>query len=205
MEIMYVKKASTNYFSSKNFIGFYGEIKDLTVLLDEIKIITIKKNSKVSRYIPKNKMYNQILNITTDLLKKKTNDISYGEYKLALLLYTISLEPEVIILNNFDLGFNSKIKSKISKLIKTVNAEHKTNFIIISNDINFINKTTKHIIISKNKVIKYQGDILTAIKQGFIDKPPIITFIDMANEKGANLEYTLDNKELLKGIYRSVF
>ena len=72
MEIMYVKKASTNYFSSKNFIGFYGEIKDLTVLLDEIKITTIKKNSKVSRYIPKNKMYNQILNITTDLLKKKS-------------------------------------------------------------------------------------------------------------------------------------
>ena len=71
MEIMYVKKASTNYFSSKNFIGFYGEIKDLTVLLDEIKIPTIKKNSKVSRYIPKHKMYNQILNITADLLKKK--------------------------------------------------------------------------------------------------------------------------------------
>lgn len=46
MEIMYVKKASTNYFSSKNFIGFYGEIKDLTVLLDEIKIPTIKKIQK---------------------------------------------------------------------------------------------------------------------------------------------------------------
>ena len=111
----------------------------------------------------------------------------------------------IIILNNFDLGFNNKIKSKISKLIKTVNAENKTNFIVISNDINFINKTTKHIIISKNKIIKYQGDILTAIKQGFIDKPPIISFIDMANEKGANLDYTLDSKELLKGIYRSVF
>ena len=30
-------------------------------------------------------------------------------------------------------------------------------------------------------------------------------FINKPNEKGANLEYTLDNKELLKGIYRSVF
>lgn len=205
MEIMYVSKAQTNYFSSKNFIGFYGEIKDLTTLLEEIKISTIKNNSKVGHNIPKKSLYNQILDITNDLLKKKISELSYGEYKLILLLHTISLNPEIIILNNFDLGFNSKIKSKISKLIKTVNAENKTNFIVISNDINFINKTTKHIIISKNKIIKYQGDILTAIKQGFIDKPPIISFIDMANEKGANLDYTLDSKELLKGIYRSVF
>ena len=29
--------------------------------------------------------------------------------------------------------------------------------------------------------------------------------IDKANEKGAGLEYTLDNKELLKSIYRSCF
>jgi hypothetical protein len=57
----------------------------------------------------------------------------------------------------------------------------------------------------KNKIIKYQGDIITAIKQDLIEKPVIIKFIDMANEKNAKLDYTLDNKELLKGIYRSVF
>ena len=30
-------------------------------------------------------------------------------------------------------------------------------------------------------------------------------FVDKANENGAGLEYTLDNKELLKSIYRSCF
>ena len=29
-------------------------------------------------------------------------------------------------------------------------------------------------------------------------------FIEMSNKKGANLDYTLDSKELLKDIYRSV-
>ena len=32
----------------------------------------------------------------------------------------------------------------------------------------------------------------------------VIRFINMANSKGANLNMTLDNKELLKDIYRSV-
>ena len=30
-------------------------------------------------------------------------------------------------------------------------------------------------------------------------------YIKLANDKGANLEYTLDSKDLLKDIYRSVF
>ena len=64
---------------------------------------------------------------------------------------------------------------------------------------------TKTIIIMKNGIIKYQGDLLNGILQGLLPKPEIIKFIDLANKKSANLAYTLDEKELLKDIYRSVF
>ena len=56
----------------------------------------------------------------------------------------------------------------------------------------------------KNKIIKYQGDLLTAIKQELVNPPEIINFINLANEKEANLSLTLDHKDLLKDIYRSV-
>ena len=110
-----------------------------------------------------------------------------------------------MILNDFDVGFNSKYKRKIIKLIKFIKASLNINFIVISNDVNFMNKLVKHVIVCKNKIIKYQGSIINAIKEEYIEEPPIYNFVRLANEKGANLEYTLDGKDLLKDIYRSVF
>lgn len=205
MEIMYVEKAKTNYFSNKNFIGFFGTLDDLNVLLDNITTIKIKRNYKVSKYLKKSKEYLEIVDEANELTSKRINDLSTTELKLVKLLKIIGLNPNIIVLNNFDLGFPPKYKSKIKKLIEYANAEHKINFIIITNDIVFLNKIVKHIIISKNRIIKYQGDILTAIKQNYLEKPPILEFIELANKKNANLEETLNNKELIKNIYRSVF
>ena len=81
----------------------------------------------------------------------------------------------------------------------------KISFILISNDTIFMNKVCKHVIVCKKRIIKFQGTVIDAIMGGYIDKPVIMEFVDKANEKGAGLEYTLDNKELLKSIYRSCF
>lgn len=205
MEIKYTKNIETSFFASKNIIGFLGEEKDLLFLLPNLEEQKIKFNSKVKRIINKNKDDFNMLGLKDELLNKKISELSSSEFKLICLIKTVYELPKVIVLNNFDLGLNSKQKSKLSKYLKTINALYKINFVIISNDLLFVNKNTKHIIITKNKIIKYQGDLINALKQNLVEKPPIIEFIDMANEKGANLEYTLDNKELLKAIYRSVF
>jgi len=205
MEVMYANSEDKGYFNNKNFIGFIGEAQDLYSLLPEMNTIKLKPNSKVKKVINNNSEYLNLLGLTSDILKYKIKDLSYSEYKMVLLIKICNMHPDLVILNNFDLGLNYKVRSKILKFIKTVNATYHTNFIILTNDILFINKCAKHIVIAKNKIIKYQGDIITAIKQNMIDKPPIIEFIDLANEKGAKLNYTLDNKELLKAIYRSVF
>ncbi len=131
--------------------------------------------------------------------------MSYSEYKILLLLDIVNKNPKLMILNYFDVGFNSKYKRKIIKLIKFIKASLNINFIVISNDVNFMNKLVKHVIVCRNKIIKYQGSIINAIKEEYIEEPPIYNFVRLANEKGANLEYTLDGKDLLKDIYRSVF
>ncbi len=200
---MYANLKDKGYFNNHNFIGLFGDIKDLNTIVSDLDSIKIK-NTKVKKII-NNKDYFDYFGINSDILNKKYDELCYSDRKIIMLMKVCSLKPDVIVLNNFDLGFNYKIKSKISKFIKYVNASDKTCFIIISNDVLFINKCAKHIIISNNKIIKYQGDIISAIKQGLLDKPPIIKFIDLANNKKANLDYTLDGKELLKAIYRSVF
>ena len=152
-----------------------------------------------------NKDYFEILDLDSEFLNKKISDLSYSEYKILLLLDIVSKNPKLMILNYFDVGFNSKYKRKIIKLIKFIKASLNINFIVISNDVNFMNKLVKHVIVCKNKIIKYQGSIINAIKEEYIEEPPIYNFVRLANEKGANLEYTLDGKDLLKDIYRSVF
>lgn len=204
MEIMYSNSNNNNYFKNRPFTSLYGELNDLSTIVNDLEDISLKKATKVKKLV-NNIDFINMLGLSPDILKLKLNEISYSEYKLVLLIHICEKHPELVILNNIDLGFNHKDKSKISKFIKLINAEFKTNFIIISNDVLFLNKVSKHLIITKNKIIKYQGDIISAIKQGLLPKPPIIEFIEMANEKGANLSYTLDNKELLKDIYRSKF
>ena len=205
MEVMYSNVIDNNYFSNKNFIGFLGEVRDLSVLINSIEGVKLRSNAKVKRVVSNNTEFLNLLGLPSSLLKKKIKDLSYSEYKMIMLIKVCNLHSNLVILNNFDLGFNYKTRSKISRFIKTINATYNTKFIIISNDILFINKCSKHLVIVKNRIIKYQGDIINAIKQDLINKPEIIKFIDLANLKDANLDYTLDNKELLKAIYRSVF
>ena len=205
MEVIYSNDLMNGYINNKNFIGFFGEQEDLTSIISNLETVKIKPNSKVKKVISNNTEYLNLLNLSESILNKKIKELSYSEYKLIMLIKISIMHPNIIILNNFDLGLNYKVKSKVSRFIKTINATFHTNFIIISNDVLFINKNAKHIIISRNKIIKYQGDLITAIRQNKLPKPPILEFIDLANEQGAKLTDTLDSKELLKDIYRSVF
>lgn len=202
---MYVTDIQNNYFANKNFVGFLGEVSDLQILIPSLNLSVIKDNKKVKRVI-KNDNYLKELNLDESILSKKIGELSSYEYKCILLIKALIENPKIIILNNFDLGIPEKYKSKLSNFLKKINANNNINFIIISNDVLFQNLMCKHYVIMKNKIIKYQGDLINAIKQGFINKPEIIKFIDLANsKKKANLDYTLDSKELLKAIYRSVF
>ena len=201
---MYSNLQDKGYFINKSFIGLLGDTRDISALISNVNKVKLNHNMKVKRIVKKLE-YLDLLELNKDILKMRIKDLSYSEYKMVLLMKVCSLEPDVVILNNFDLGFNYKVRSKIVKFIKTINATNNTSFVILSNDILFINKCAKHLVIAKNKIIKYQGDIISAIKQDLVDKPQIIKFIDLANEKNAKIDYTLDNKELLKAIYRSVF
>ena len=55
-------------------------------------------------------------------------------------------------------------------------------------------------------ILKYLNDEFKNIYKSRvkIEYPEIIKFIRLANKSNAKLSYTVDNKELLKDIYRSV-
>lgn len=205
MEVMYSCNPNNGYFVNNSFIGFCGEVKDLSILVDNLLVCDFNIKYKVKRYVRFDSDLFNILDLDKDFLNKRINDLSYCELKLFKLLFILKYNPSLIVFNYFDVGFNSKYKSKISKIMKFLNASLGINFIVISNDCLFMNKCCKHVIVCCDKIIKFQGSVSDVILEGYMDKPAIYDFIDKANECGADLSYTLDNKELLKDIYRSVF
>ena len=204
MEVMFIKNNNNNLFNKNLITTIYSEEDDLSIILSDLEYIKYKPNMCVRLFIKNDKTLLKDLKIDNSILNKRLKELSYSEFKLIFLIKAILLKPDLIILNNFEKGFVPRDYNYLWRFIKNVTLSYGIKFVIVSKDLKFINKITNNIIIIKNKVIKYEGDIITAIKQNLIIEPEIIKFIKLANQKDANLTYTLDRKELLKDIYRSL-
>jgi len=204
MEIMYTKDLTNSYFINKDFIGFKGDISDLKILLKGIEEAELNPNKTVKSYIGNSEEYLKALGLKSTILNVKLGSLAGTDLILIKIIKAILLKPKMIILNNIEIGINDRITNRISRFIKTMHEAYEIKFMIISKNSLFLSSVTKEILVMKNGIIKYQGNIMVAIKQNIISKPPIIKMIDMINEKGGELDYNLEEKELLKAIYRSL-
>lgn len=204
MGISYSRKIQNNYFLNKTIVGLFGEMADTPVLIKNIERLEINAKHRVKALIGREPELIKALGLNNQILKQKVQDLSQVDAKCVSLIKTIMLKPELIILNNFEKGVNAKVLTRMIRFIKTIQATFNIKFIIISNDPLFLSKISKDIIIMKQRIIKYQGPIMPALKQNLLPQPEILKFIDLANEKGADLDYSLEEKEVLKSIYRSI-
>lgn len=209
MEIMYSNK-SNELIKNNTITGVYGDKLDLIKYGFDFYGIEYDDEWTVKRFLNgyKFKVDSNILNIFSELeisyslLKRKIKDLSKGQFKLILFTYIILYRRNIVILDYFDKGLSYKYKKRIINYIKS---KYNGNLIIISNDLIFLNSLCSYLIVFKDGNIVY-NDIFSNIYKSRIkiEYPPIIKFIRLANKKGAKLSYTVDNKELLKDIYRSI-
>ena len=142
------------------------------------------------------------LEISVGLLKRKIKELSKGQFKLVLLVYSLINKREVLIFDYFDKGLSFKYKKRIINYLKT---KYDGKLVFISNDFVFLNMLSKNIIIFKNNEIIFNGEFNKLYKSNLnLNYPHIIKFIKECNLKGAKLSYTIESHELLKDIYRSV-
>lgn len=204
MEIMFTNETN-NLLNDKQFLSFFGEVKDLETILQNLNLLSYKEAKKVKHYLKTTEYFND-LKLDNELLNKKIADLSSYELMCFKLLAIINKKPSIIILDNVDCKICEKYKSKLLNFIRLINASNQIKFIVISSNTVFLNQISKDCLVMKNGIIKYQGKIIDGIKSEEIKKCEIIDFIDIANQKkNAKLDYYLETKELLKAIYRSVF
>lgn len=211
MEIVYSKEIPTN-FSDKNIIGLYGNVLDLNTYDMDTFGIKYDDEWKVSKFLNgghlriNKRIYDifAFLDLDKSILNYKIKDISKVSFKYVLLTYILFNNIDIIIFDHIEVGMSYKEIRHIKQIIRELK---KSNFkiIIVTKDITFMDDLVEELIVINNKKEVYRGDTKDVFNEPIsIMEPNIVKFINMANRKGANLNMTLDNKELLKDIYRSV-
>ena len=209
MEIMYTNKSS-ELIKKNTITGIYGDKIDLIKHGLEFDGIEYDDEWTVKRFLNgyKLKIDDRILNIFSDLeisyglLKRKIKTLSKCQFKLILLVYILLNKKNIIVLDYFDKGLSFKYKKRIINFLKT---KYSGSILVISNDLVFLDLLCNQLIVFENGDIVFNDELKTIYKSRVnIEYPEIIKFIRLANKSNAKLSYTVDNKELLKDIYRSV-
>ncbi|MCI8793759.1 MAG: hypothetical protein HFI73_00095 [Bacilli bacterium] len=211
MEIVFYSKGS-DIVKPNLVTGFYGDVLDLLNLGFEIDGIVYDEAWSVSRFLKGHKVFGldsridaifKYLDIDTSLKNVKLGHLSKTDFKFILLAKVLLLNENNIVFDYFDVGLTSKEQKRLIKIIKMLKKDGKT-VVIISNNLVFMSSVIDHVIIINSGSIFYEGNLDDLIKLRDVPDTEIIKFIKLANKSGANLNYTLDSKELLKDIYRSV-
>ena len=209
MEIMYTNKSS-ELIKKNTITGIYGDKIDLIKHGLEFDGIEYDDEWTVKRFLNgyKLKIDDRILDIFCELdicyslLKRKIKTLSKCQFKLILLVYILLNKKNIIVLDYFDKGLSFKYRKRIINFLKT---KYNGTIIVISNDLVFLDLLCSYLIVFENGSIVFNDELKNIYKSRVkIEYPEIIKFIRLANKSNAKLSYTVDNKELLKDIYRSV-
>lgn len=213
MEIVYTNTMHT-YIKENEITGVYGDLIDLVKLGVDVEGIIYDDEWTVQRFLNgirlnvSSRVHSifSYLDLDKKLLKKKIKDLSKTDFKFVLLSYLLINNKKIIIFDYFDVGLSYKDQKKLVRIIRTLKNDG-ISILVISKNLVFLDQIVSSMLVMNEGKVLYDGSMLDLIKDNnkLIDEPEILKFINMANKKGAKLDYTLDSKELLKDIYRSVY
>lgn len=213
MEIVYSN--SKHVLIPQNEItGIYGDLIDLVKMGIDVEGIIYDDEWTVKRFLNgirlnvSSRVYGifSYLELDRKILKFKIKDLSKTDFKFILLAYLLINNKKIIIFDYFDVGLSYKDQKRLIRIIRTMKNDGLT-VAVISNNLVFLDQIVSNVVVVNNEKVLYNGKMLDLIKDNsnLIEEPEILRFIKLANKKGAKLDYTLDSKELLKDIYRSVY
>ena len=210
MEIVYAKEIPNKFKS--NITGVYGDLLDLNIFKMDTIGIKYDDEWKVSKFLNgghlrfNKRIYDifAFLDLDTSILKYKIKDISKVNLKYVFLTYILLNNIDIIIFDHIEVGMSYKEIRHVKQIIKEL-AKSNKKIIVITKDILFMNNLVEEIRVIEKKKEVYKGTISDLLESDIkFEEPKIVRFINMANKKGADLKMTLDHKELMKDIYRSV-
>ena len=99
-----------------------------------------------------------IFNISTDLLRKKMEQLSFVETKLIILITYLLIKPQILILDEFDADIDIITKREIVNYLLKINSQYKTTIIFSTHDPYFLKDLSHRALILDNGKIKEIND-----------------------------------------------
>ncbi len=125
--------------------------------------------------------------------------------KFALVEALLSKE-QVLIFINIHKCLTYREICNVKRVLKKL-AEHNKTVIVLTNDIEFLFNLTKKVIGIKNEETAKEFFPVNWFDKeiyNYVSKSPIIEFVDYCRSRNIKIEDSIETKELLKAIYRSV-
>ena len=149
------------------------------------------------------------LDLDSDFLNKDIKELSSSEEKIVKYLILFIKNPKIIIIDepfdDLDFGMRKRLISLFKKIV------YKTGKTIIigSVDSNLIFSLCKKVLLVSSDYYLY-GDtkkIMTntnVLQKYNIEIPDIVLFTNLVHDKGKNIDYSTDIRDLIKDVYRNV-
>lgn len=174
----------------------------------ELKEVLVEKNIKNNSLILKSL---NMVGLNKYYLALNTNKISLSEKRLLSISKALITSPKVLLLDDITSGLDRNSKKELLRLLKDINKKYNVTILIASNDINFINLISTHLIVLDNGKVIVEGlkenvfnkDAL--LNKRKINLPDILEFINkVEDENKIKLGIYDDVKDLIKAVYRNV-
>ena len=139
-------------------------------------------------------------------INSSIKELSNVDKKKVQLAYALCKKEKYIFLEYFDKGLTTKEKNYFKKLFKKIK-EYQMSIMIHTNDINFLVDSVDRVCLVKDDSIVFilsRNDWYNDNLYEYIDEPEIVRFIKYCQSLNINIENYVDNKEVIKAIFRMV-
>ena len=208
-----IKRSShvDNVNSIRKNIGFvysnYNKLFLEVSVLKEISNIMNNYNYKTDNVVKHVVQSLRIVGLDESFLDRDPNELSRVEKKKVELASVISYNPEVLVLDNFDIGLSYREKEYFKKLFLKLKNKYNKTIILISNNAEFLFDIVDDVhliyngklVLSEGKDIFYNSNLYR-----YVNIPKIIEFTKYVEMNGYDIKKCTDIKELIKELYRNV-
>ena len=153
----------------------------------------------------------KLVGLNESYLNKNPHSLSKGEQRKLSLAIALSFNPKILILDEPTLELDEGAKKNLIKLIRMMKLRYKKTIIILTKDTDFAHTLSDYIYIFNDGKVLLKGDkyeVFTKtkiLKQNNLNKPQIIEFVDLVeNKKNVKIGYRDDINDLMKDVYRYV-
>lgn len=226
MAIVLKKVKQNNYqdltIDSNKIIGIMGQYKSFISLFNISNIFLIGKECDFKKdvYETIKDFYNKddlnekivlalnIFELKEDFLSRKISALSNCEKRIVQYIELLLTDKKIIIIDDPYLYLDYFYKKKFSFILNSLIRSNKTIIIGSSKSDDIYSLCSKLLLINEDSIV--YGDINNLfkdkellLKYGIV-KPMIMEFVDLCHEKGKNIHYTNDIRDLIKEVYKNV-